>query len=99
MGAASGRASAEIRRCVLQPGSTVATALIHSPDSPPSFTALIHSPHSQPGSTVATSLVEGEGVAKHVALLSLCGDQWQMTPLPLTTVRPFIIREVTLDLT
>ena len=50
----------------------------------------------QPGSTVATALVEGEARPKHVGLLSLCGDQWQLEPLPLRTVRPFIIREVAL---
>ena len=50
----------------------------------------------QPGSSVATALVEGEARKKHVGLLSICGDQWQMTPLPLTSVRPFIIREVAL---
>ena len=46
----------------------------------------------QPGSTVATALVEGEARPKHVALVSLKGDQWQMQPLPLTTVRPFHIK-------
>ena len=41
----------------------------------------------QPGSTVATALADGEARPKHVALLSLCGDQWSMQPLPLTSVR------------
>ena len=50
----------------------------------------------QPGSTVATALVEGEARPKHVALLSVCGDQWSMTPLPLRTVRPFVIGETVL---
>ena len=50
----------------------------------------------QPGSTTATALVEGEARPKHVALLSIKGDAWQMRPIPLTTVRPFAIREVAL---
>ena len=50
----------------------------------------------QPGSTVATALVEGEARPKHVALLSIRGDQWSMAPLPLRSVRPFAIREVAL---
>ena len=50
----------------------------------------------QPGSTVATSLVEGEAKPKHVALLSIKADNWKMESIPLTTVRPFLLREVVL---
>ena len=50
----------------------------------------------QPGSTVATSLVEGEAKPKHVALLSIKDDNWKMESIPLTTVRPFLLREVVL---
>ena len=50
----------------------------------------------QPGSTTATALVEGEAKAKHVALVSVKRDTWQMRPVPLTTVRPLVIREVVL---
>lgn len=48
----------------------------------------------QPGSSVATALVEGEARPKHVGVLSICKDAWQMRAIPLTTVRPFAIREV-----
>ena len=51
----------------------------------------------QPGSTVATSLVEGEAKPKHVALLSIKDDNWKMESIPLTTVRPFLLREVVLE--
>ena len=52
---------------------------------------------SQPGSSVATSLIEGESKPKHVALLQVYGEQFNLTPLPLTTVRPFLIRDVELQ--
>ncbi|KAF5384138.1 hypothetical protein D9615_003384 [Tricholomella constricta] len=52
---------------------------------------------SQPGSSVATSLADGEAIEKHVALLQIQGKEFQMTPLPLRTVRPFVIEEVALN--
>ncbi|RDB17053.1 Double-strand break repair protein MRE11 [Hypsizygus marmoreus] len=52
---------------------------------------------SQPGSSVATSLADGEAIEKHVALLQIQGKEFQMTPLPLRTVRPFVIEEVILN--
>ncbi|KAG5644011.1 meiotic recombination [Asterophora parasitica] len=52
---------------------------------------------SQPGSSVATSLADGEAIEKHVALLQIQGKEFQMTPLPLRTVRPFVIEEVVLS--
>ncbi|KAH9171107.1 Metallo-dependent phosphatase-like protein [Lactarius sanguifluus] len=51
---------------------------------------------SQPGSSVATSLAEGEAVDKHVALLKIHGKEFEMTPIPLRTVRPFVMDEVLL---
>ena len=51
----------------------------------------------QPGSTVATSLVEGEAKMKHVALVQVKNDNWKMESIPLTTVRPFLVREVRLE--
>ncbi|VDB85137.1 unnamed protein product [Peniophora sp. CBMAI 1063] len=51
---------------------------------------------SQPGSSVATSLAEGESKEKHVALLQIQGKEFQMTPLPLRSVRPFVMSEVSL---
>ncbi|RHZ48326.1 MRX complex nuclease subunit [Aspergillus thermomutatus] len=51
----------------------------------------------QPGSSVATSLVPGEAVAKHVAILSITGREFKCEPIRLKTVRPFAIREIVLS--
>lgn len=51
---------------------------------------------SQPGSSVATSLAEGEAVDKHVALLEIQGKGLELTPIPLRTVRPFVMDELLL---
>ncbi|THH04764.1 hypothetical protein EW145_g5283 [Phellinidium pouzarii] len=51
---------------------------------------------TQPGSSVATSLADGEALEKHVALLQIQGKEFHMEPIPLRTVRPFIIDEVLL---
>ncbi|KAF8635559.1 hypothetical protein AX15_000209 [Amanita polypyramis BW_CC] len=51
---------------------------------------------TQPGSSVATSLAEGEALEKHVALLEIQGKDFQLTPIPLRTTRPFVIGEVIL---
>jgi len=50
----------------------------------------------QPGSSVATSLVPGESVSKHVAVLSITGREFKCEPIRLKTVRPFIMKEVVL---
>lgn len=34
---------------------------------------------------------------RHVALLQIQGKEFQLTPLPLRTVRPFIIEEIVLN--
>lgn len=68
---------------------------------------------TQPGSSVATSLAEGEALEKyvsvyskmpffdsfirHVALLEIQGKDFQLTPIPLRTIRPFVIGEVVLS--
>ncbi|KAJ7720840.1 Mre11 DNA-binding presumed domain-containing protein [Mycena metata] len=52
---------------------------------------------SQPGSSVATSLADGEALEKHVALLQIQGKEFEMTPIPLRTVRPFVIESVVLS--
>ncbi|KAJ6588269.1 Mre11 DNA-binding presumed domain-containing protein [Mycena capillaripes] len=52
---------------------------------------------SQPGSSVATSLADGEALEKHVALLQILGKEFEMTPIPLRTVRPFVIESVVLS--
>ncbi|XP_011187962.1 double-strand break repair protein MRE11 [Zeugodacus cucurbitae] len=51
---------------------------------------------SQPGSSVATSLAEGEALKKYVGLLEIYKTRFQMKPLPLQTVRPFVFDSVDL---
>ncbi|RPD69197.1 DNA repair exonuclease [Lentinus tigrinus ALCF2SS1-7] len=51
---------------------------------------------TQPGSSVATSLADGESLEKHVALLTIHGKEFQLTPIPLRGVRPFVIDDVNL---
>nr|POE72288.1 double-strand break repair protein mus-23 [Quercus suber] len=50
----------------------------------------------QPGSSVATSLVAGEAVPKCVAILSINGRDMQTENIRLKTVRPFVMRELSL---
>ncbi|KAI5805062.1 meiotic recombination protein Mre11 [Geopyxis carbonaria] len=50
----------------------------------------------QPGSSIATSLCEGESVPKHVAILSITGREYEVEPIRLKTVRPFIMKEIVL---
>ncbi|KAK4101779.1 DNA repair exonuclease [Parathielavia hyrcaniae] len=50
----------------------------------------------QPGSSVATSLVPGEAVTKHVAILSITGKAFEVEKIPLRTVRPFVTGELVL---
>ncbi|KAI0357881.1 DNA repair exonuclease [Trametes cingulata] len=52
---------------------------------------------TQPGSSVATSLADGEALEKHVALLKIQGKEFELTPIPLRSVRPFVIDEVVLS--
>ncbi|KAG9537182.1 DNA repair exonuclease, partial [Aureobasidium melanogenum] len=51
----------------------------------------------QPGSSVATSLMPGEAVPKHVAILSITGKEFKCEPIRLKTVRPFVMREIALQ--
>ncbi|KAK8129816.1 DNA repair protein rad32 [Apiospora kogelbergensis] len=50
----------------------------------------------QPGSSVATSLVPGEAVAKHVAILNVTGREFKVEKHRIKTVRPFVTREIIL---
>ena len=50
----------------------------------------------QPGSSVATSLMPGEAVPKHVAILSITGRDYKVESIRLKTVRPFVMREIVL---
>lgn len=50
----------------------------------------------QPGSSVATSLVPGEAVPKHVAILSITGREFETENIRLKTVRPFVMEEMVL---
>ncbi|KAK3721143.1 meiotic recombination [Vermiconidia calcicola] len=51
----------------------------------------------QPGSSVATSLVPGEAVPKQVAILTVTGKKFECETIRLTTVRPFVHREIALQ--
>lgn len=51
---------------------------------------------TQPGSSVATSLTAGEAVRKQVGILDIRGNQFKLTPIPLTQVRAFMMGEVSL---
>jgi double-strand break repair protein MRE11 len=50
----------------------------------------------QPGSSIATSLMPGEAVPKHVAILSVTGKEFQTETIRLKSVRPFIMKEIVL---
>lgn len=50
----------------------------------------------QPGSSVATSLIPGEAVAKHVAVLSVVGKNFTVEKHRLKSVRPFMTAEIIL---
>jgi double-strand break repair protein MRE11 len=50
----------------------------------------------QPGSSVATSLVPGEAVQKHVAILNITGKDFTVDKVPLKSVRPFVTRDIVL---
>jgi double-strand break repair protein MRE11 len=50
----------------------------------------------QPGSSVATSLVPGEAVPKHVAIVEITGKNFEVKKHRLKTVRPFVTREIVL---
>ncbi|CAD7012752.1 unnamed protein product [Ceratitis capitata] len=62
----------------------------------PNFNATRNFYVSQPGSSVATSLAEGEALKKYVGLLEIHKTRFQMKPLPLQTVRPFVFDSVDL---
>lgn len=51
---------------------------------------------SQPGSSVATSLISGEAVRKHVGLLDIKNNRFRLKPIPLTQVRSFAMSEISL---
>jgi double-strand break repair protein MRE11 len=50
----------------------------------------------QPGSSVATSLCVGEAVEKYIAILHVTGKQFKTEKIRLKSVRPFIMKEITL---
>lgn len=50
----------------------------------------------QPGSSVATSLMPGEAVDKHVAILEITGKDFTQENIRLKTVRPFVMRDMVL---
>lgn len=52
---------------------------------------------SQPGSSVATSLAAGEALQKHCGLLLINKNKFDMRPIKLETVRPFVFDSITLS--
>ncbi|XP_022189664.2 double-strand break repair protein MRE11 [Nilaparvata lugens] len=53
----------------------------------------------QPGSPVATSLCEGESIPKHVGILKVYKKKFELEPIKLRTVRPFVMETVVLSKT
>jgi len=51
----------------------------------------------QPGSSVATSLMPGEAMEKHVAVLDITGKDFKQKNIRLKTVRPFVMKEIVLQ--
>lgn len=51
----------------------------------------------QPGSSVATSLVPGEAVPKHVFLISVTGREFDSEAIRLKSVRPFVYKDLILN--
>jgi double-strand break repair protein MRE11 len=51
----------------------------------------------QPGSTVATSLIEAEAKQKHAFLLNVGKNGFEVKPIPLKRVRPFLHRSLELN--
>ncbi len=52
---------------------------------------------TQPGSSVATTLSDGEAMRKQVGILDVRGSQFRMVPVPLRSVRPFAVGNLTLS--
>ncbi|CAG8961114.1 hypothetical protein HYFRA_00002657 [Hymenoscyphus fraxineus] len=50
----------------------------------------------QPGSSIATSLVPGEAVTKHCAIVTVTGKEFKVEKHRIKSVRPFIFREIVL---
>lgn len=63
----------------------------------PEFNAEMSFRVMQPGSSVATSLIPGEAVPKHVTILSVTGREFVSDPIRLRTVRPFVYRDIILS--
>jgi double-strand break repair protein MRE11 len=51
----------------------------------------------QSGSSVATSLVAGEAVPKHVGILEIKQEKHRFYPVPLYTTRPFEAADIRLE--
>lgn len=51
---------------------------------------------TQPGSSVATSLTNGESVRKRVGILEIRMNQFRLSPIPLSQVRAFALKEISL---
>lgn len=49
------------------------------------------------GSSVATSLCEGEEKPKHIGILKVYKKEFQLEPIKLKTVRPFVMDTIVLS--
>lgn len=51
----------------------------------------------QPGSSIATSMMPGEAVPKHIAILDVVGKEFTCETVRLKSVRPFVMKEIVLQ--
>lgn len=51
---------------------------------------------TQPGSSVATSLSPSETVEKRIAIVHVLGKEFKVVPMPLQSVRPFVMQDISL---
>ena len=68
----------------------------HECEIEPTFNPQMNFHVMQPGSSIATSLVPGEAIDKYVTILSITGREFKSEPIRLTTVRPFIYKDIEL---
>jgi double-strand break repair protein MRE11 len=68
----------------------------HNCDIEPTVNPEMNFKVMQPGSSIATSLVPGEAIPKYVSIISITGRELKTEPIRLTTVRPFVYKDIVL---
>lgn len=63
----------------------------------PEFNELLHFYVTQPGSSVITSLSDSELAPKHAGILKIYGKDFKLEPVPLRSVRQFVMDSVVLS--